>query len=257
MLSHAEAAVIRGYAEKAVELDADLAEAHASLGAAKQEQWDMKGAEVEMKKAIALKPSYATAEHWYWIVLNCLGRYEEGLEHEKRALELDPYSSAINQGVGIAMVLLGRCQEAIAAFDRLLEMDPDFASGYYWSAWSHYQAGDLDRAIQAAHQAVEKAGAQYFYPKVSLASLYARSGRKEIAMRLLDELQSDKSVHYRSSTLVAQVKLDLGETDEGYRLLEQAYLEHDRGLTYFRQFPWLTKYRSDPRWLEIERKMRY
>ena len=100
MISHAEAAIMNGYAEKAIELDDDLAEAHASLAAVKQEQWDMPGAEREMKRALALKPSYSTAEHWYFILLNSLGRYEEAFEHEKRALKLDPYSSSINQGSG-------------------------------------------------------------------------------------------------------------------------------------------------------------
>ena len=257
MISHAEAAVQKGYAEKAVELDADLAEAHASLGAAKAEQWDMQGAEREFKRALELKPSYATAEHWYMIMLNHLGRYEEGLEHEKRALQLDPYSSVIFQGMGIALVLLGRYSEAIDTFERLSEMDPDFASAYFWSAWSQYLAGDMDKAVKAVEKAIEKAGAQYFYPKMALASLYARSGKKERAAKLLDELQADTSIRYRSPTLVAQVKLDLGRTDEGYRLLEQACLEHDRALIYFRQDPWIAKYRSDPRWLKIERKMGY
>jgi adenylate cyclase len=257
MISHAEASVQKGYAEKAVELDPDLAEAHASLGAAKQEQWDMRGAEREFKRALALKPSYATAEHWYMIVLNCLGRNEEALEHEKRALELDPYSSAILQGMGIVLMMLGRYRESLDTFERLIEIDPGFASAYYWTAWSYCLAGDLDKAVQMAEMALERAGAQYYYPKMTLASFYARSGRRELATRLLEEMESDESIRYRSPTLVAQVKLDLGETEEGYRLLEQAYLKHDRALIYFRKDPWVAKYRSDPRWLEIERKMGY
>jgi tetratricopeptide (TPR) repeat protein len=145
----------------------------------------------------------------------------------------------------------------VDSFERLLDMDPNFASGYYLGAWAHYLAGDPDTAVKLAERAIEKAGAQYFYPKLTLANLYARSGRKQLAAGLLDEVRSDKSVRYMSPALLAQVKLDLGETDEGFRLLEQAYLEHDRALIYFRQFPWLAKYRSDPRWLEIERKMGY
>jgi serine/threonine-protein kinase len=257
MISHSEAAIMKGYAEKAIELDDDLAEAHASLAAAKQEQWDMTGAEKEVKRALELKPSYSTAEHWYFILLNSLGRYEEAFDHEKRALKLDPYSSSINQGIGIALVLLGRYGEASDAFERLMDMDPNFASGYYFGAWAHHLAGDQDTAVKLAEKAIEKAGAQYFYPKMTLANLYARSGRGELAARLLDEVRSDKSVRYMSPALLAQVKLDLGETQEGFRLLEQAYLEHDRALVYFRQFPWNAKHRSDPRWVEIERKMGY
>ena len=69
--------------------------------------------------------------------------------------------------------------EAVDSFERLLEMDPAFASGYYWRAWSRYLAGDLEQAVQLAEKAIEKAGAQYFYPKMTLANLFARSGRKQ------------------------------------------------------------------------------
>src|SRR5262249_14342966 len=81
---------------KAVELDDSLAEAHTSLGSAKESEWDWTGAEKEYKKAIELNPNYATAHHWYSGLLAALGKQDEALAEAKQAIELDPLSLPIN-----------------------------------------------------------------------------------------------------------------------------------------------------------------
>jgi TolB-like protein/Tfp pilus assembly protein PilF len=254
-VSYGEAgAVAKGYAEKAVELGGDLAEAHTSLALALQMQWDMAGAERELKRAIELKPNYATAHHWYWSTLIHNGRLEEAFEHEKRAYQLDPFSSVVSQGIGIGLLYMGRVREAIAQFEKLAEIDPGFASVHFWNAWAHESVGEYDQAIEEAKKAVELSGRNY-YPMTALASLYLRAGNREPAIRLLEEIQSDSSGRYKSPTQLAMIKFELGEGDEAIRLLQRAYQEHDSALLYFQELPWLAKYRSDPRWLEIERKM--
>jgi adenylate cyclase len=253
--SHSEAGPLtKGYAEKALELNRDLAEAHASLGLVLDERWDFAGAEKELKHAIALKPNYATAYHWYSNLLGNMGRHEEALEFEKRALELDPYSSVFMQGIGLDLLFMGRTHEAISQFEKTLEKDPGFVSVHFWKAWAHERAGDVQQAIEDARRAAEGLGNAGFR-KLNLASIYARAGKREKAAKLLDEAQSDTSDEYKSPTFIAMVKFDLGEIDEAFRWLEKAYQEHDGFLLYFREFPWCSEYRSDTRWLEIERKM--
>src|SRR6266702_8981768 len=242
------------HAEKALELKGDLAEAHASLGLVLQHRWDLVGAEKEVKQAIALKPNYSMVYHWYAGLLSDLGRHYEALESEKRALELDPYSSTIIQGIGIVLLYMGRAQEAIAQFEKLAEMDPEFASVHFFSAWAHEGLGEFDEAIKEAKRASETQGPHSF-AKLGLASIYARAGKREQAVKLLEEIQSDTFGDYKSPTLVSMVKFGLGENDEAFSWLERAYQEHDLGLLYFREFPWCSEYRSDPRWLVIERKM--
>jgi adenylate cyclase len=252
--SHAEAGPLtKGFAEKALELDSDLAEAHASLGLVLNEQWDLTGAEKELKHAITLKPNYATAHHWYSNVLGSFGRYEQAIEFEKRALELDPYSSTFSQGIAIQLLMMGRTREAIAQFEKTAEIDPGFASVYVWKAWAHERVGDFDQAIVDAEKAVELQ--ENSLTRLNLASIYARAGRREQAVKLLEEIQSDTSGDYKSPTVIAIVKFGLGENDDAFSWLERAYREHDGFLLYFREFPWCTEYRTDTRWLEIERKM--
>lgn len=91
--------------------------------------------------------------------------------------------------------------------------------------------------------------------KINLATIYARAGKKEQAVKLLADIQTGQSGDYVSSMWVALVKFSLGENDEAFNWLEKAYREHDGLLLYFREFPWCAEYRTDPRWLEIERKM--
>jgi len=253
--SHAEAGPLtKGYAEKALELNRDLAEAHASLGLVLDGQWDFTGAEKELKRAIALKPNYATAYHWYANLLGKMGKHEVALEFEQRALELDPYSSIFGQGLGIELLLTGRTPEAMAQLEKTAETDPSFASVHFWKAWAHERVGNFDQAIEDANKAAEiyeNAG----LGKLIVASFYARRGKREQAVKLLEEFQSDTSGDYRSPTFVAMVKFDLGENDDAFSWLQRAYQEHDGFLLYFRQFPWYAEYRTDPRWSEIERKM--
>jgi tetratricopeptide (TPR) repeat protein len=253
--SHNEAGLLaKGYAEKALKLDSELAEAHASLGLVLYEHWDLAGSERELRKAIALKPNYAVAYHWYANLLRTRRRDEEALDYEKHAFELDPYSSIVSQGIGIVLLFLGRVREAIAQFEKLVETDPGFDSVHIWNAWAHATAGEFDQAIEEAKKAIGITGYRTS-AKLNLASIYARAGRRDQAAKLLEGVQSDPTEDYRSSTFVAMVKFEIGENDEAFRWLERAYRDHDGYLLYFREFPWCREYRSDPRWLDIERRM--
>src|SRR5262245_19951526 len=87
----------KAHALKALDLDDSLAEAHASLGFIKHNyDWDWQGAESEYRRAIELNPNYATAEHWYALHLEGVGRLDEAVAHFRRARELDPLSLIIN-----------------------------------------------------------------------------------------------------------------------------------------------------------------
>jgi TolB-like protein/Flp pilus assembly protein TadD len=255
-ISHSQASGIAvGYAKKAVALDHDLAEGHASVGLALQTDWDFEGALRELDRAISLKPSYAPAYHWRWTSLNQLGRHEEAFEYEKRALELDPHSNIINQGIGISLLYQGKVQESISQFEKLIEADPTFASAHLWNAWAHLQLGDLERALVEAKKALEHQRTANDYPRMMLAFVYARAGQKEQARSLLRDIETSNSESYKPPAFPALVRLELGESDEGYRLLEQAFQEHDQMLIYFKEYPWTEKYREDPRWKAIEQKI--
>jgi serine/threonine-protein kinase len=115
-------------AERALELDDALAEAHASLGYILNcFDYDWKGAEREYRRAVSLNPSYATARQWYAEHLAFRGKTDEALEQISKALELDPLSLVINRMKGNILIFGNRHDDAIAQFERTIEMYPDNA----------------------------------------------------------------------------------------------------------------------------------
>lgn len=137
---------------KALALDDRLGEAYASLGLLKKggslKYIDPQGAETAFKRALELNPNYASAHHWYRILLSNAGRFEEGLAHIKIAVELDPLSGVMNHNLAQSYVNLGRFDEAMAQHKKNIEMNPEYPGAYegigtlYWSVY-----GQLDKAV--------------------------------------------------------------------------------------------------------------
>src|SRR5207302_10551196 len=137
-----------------------LAEPHASLGLISIYDYDWATAEREFKQAIELRSGYATAHHWYAILLVTLGRFEEAQVEAERALELDPASTIVNNMLGVVFYESRNYDKAIAAFRKTLELNPGFAPA---------------RAV--------------------LACAYASMGRKEDALAELDQIKASAAEH--------------------------------------------------------------
>ena len=113
-------------AQKALEIDDQLAEAHVTL--AFSAAYELKWSECErlFKRAIELNPSYATAHQWYGEVLLFLRRFDEARVQLRLGQELDPLSLIIHENVGKEDFFAGRYDAAIAQYRKTLERDPDF-----------------------------------------------------------------------------------------------------------------------------------
>ena len=105
---------VKEYTLKALELDPDLPEAHVALGAyLHYYEHDWKLSEPEYKRAIALKPSYATAHQWYSHVLAQQGRLPEALNEIRTAAELDPFSPVILENYGNGLYFIERVRKVV------------------------------------------------------------------------------------------------------------------------------------------------
>jgi len=138
----------REAAMKALLLDGDLAEAHATLGFVKTHEYDFNGAEREYKRAIELNPNYATAYQWYGEMLSYLGRHEEALAQMQSALELDPLSLIINVWRGNSLFYARRYNEAIAQLKKTLELDAGFAKTHKILANLHQVKSNYAEAVE-------------------------------------------------------------------------------------------------------------
>src|SRR5207237_5835692 len=117
-----------------------LTKPNASLGLISIYDYDWATAEREFKRAIELRSGYATAHHWYAILLVTLGRFEEARVEAERALELDPASTIVNNMLGVVFFESRDYEKAIAAFRKTLELNPAFSQAREILACAHATA---------------------------------------------------------------------------------------------------------------------
>ncbi len=241
---------------KALALDDTLAEAHASLAHILMNyDWNWSAAEKEFKRSIELKPDYATAHEWYAIhYLTATGRFEEGVQEMKRALELEPASLVMNTFMGATLYYAGRYDEAIDQCRRTIEMDPNFAVAHWHLGLAYEQKQVLDAATEEFKKAISlSAGSPLM--KAALGRAYAKSQKKHEANEMLNELSELSKQQYVSAYEVATIYVALGNNEQAFQLLEQAYGEHSFHLVYLNVSPQFKPVSSDPRFQDLVQRI--
>jgi serine/threonine-protein kinase len=242
-------------ANKALELDTTLAEAHAVLGLVKTHYvWDWQGAESEYKKAIELNPSYPTTHQWYSIQLRYLGRFEESLAEIKRADELDPLSLIIGANIGLTYHWMRQYDKAIDQLHKTIALDPNFPSAHINLGSVYAAQGKFDKAI-TEFQKVRSLTVNSPFGLSHLGYAYARAGKKKEASRVLNELFEFSKHGYSVSIHIAFVYYGLGDKDKAFDWLEKAYKERAIWLLYLKSEPLLDDLRSDPRYIALLKKI--
>jgi serine/threonine protein kinase/tetratricopeptide (TPR) repeat protein len=212
----------------ALELDDTLSEAHVSLGFIKSDYtWDWAGAEKEFQRAIALNPNYGTAHQWYGYALWKTGRFEESIAEHRRALELDPLSLPVNRNLGLAYFLARQYDLAIAQLRKTREMDPGFVLTREYLGLAYLEKGLHHEAVECCEEATVPVAASP-YAISALGYVYAMSGKKAEAQKVLKRLVSLSEQKYISPRFVASIYAGLGERDKALESLKAAY--EDRSL---------------------------
>ena len=231
---------------KALEIDDSIAEAYASLGYIYGEQLEWAAAEASLKRAIELKPGYATAHHWYALNLVQRGRFPEANAEVHRALELDPLSSAVNGLLGAILNFEGRYDEAIAHLERTVQMDPGFARTHLILAEAYAFSGRYDRALAEVEKAAELSD-----EPGSLADLgfvHAMAGRRPQALQVVQDLMDRQSRNQDGSAgALAIVYAGLGDRNQAFKWLERSRTLLDPVIGELKVDPRLDKLRDDPR----------
>ena len=238
----------------AIRLDDSLPSAHVSLGLAKmQYDWDWTGAEQEFRRAIALKPSYPTAQRMYAWLLVALGRFEEAQTALKRPLAADPTDDFILMELGMSQYFAGQYEQALEQCRRAIALD----TTSYWShmvlGWTHAARGDFPAAIAELQQAYRLNN----NPQViaSLGHAYALAGRRAEAQKVLTELERTSRRRYVSPYDVATVYAGLGEKDEALLWLEKACDDRTGWLAFWVKVdPKFASLRSMPRFQNVLRQ---
>ena len=239
---------------KAIEIDPDSAEAHASLGLVLNHRLDWPGAEAEFKRALQLDPHYANAHHWYGDYLSIKGRHDEALLEAKQALELDPLNLMIGTWVGLRYYFAREYDRAIAQGRNTVELDPNFAAAHLLLGESYVQMGLEKEALAELEKAASLSGNSPLYlAQVGVA--HASAGRQTEALRIINQLRIISRKYYVSPYGIAQIYAALNDREQTFTWLQTAYDDRAVWISYLAVDPVFDRFRSDPRFRNLLRRL--
>lgn len=233
-------------ATRALEIDASIAEAHASLAnIAAWYEWDTAASEREFRKAIAVNPNYPTAHHWYGLFLAATRRFDEAVQELKTAQSLDPTSLIINSDLGYTYYLARRYDDAIEQLSRTLEMDGNFELAHYEAGLAYVEKGNYDQALAEFRNATSLDNKPQALAMIGYT--YARAGKRREAERTLAELETLARQRYIPPYGMAIINAALGDNDKALSFLEKDYELRSSNVFEIGVDPRMDSLRSDPR----------
>jgi len=245
-------------ANKALEIDNELGEAHVSLGWIKTfYDWDWPGAEREFQKAIKLCPYYATAHSWYGWSLCVVGRFDEAVSESEKALNLDPVSLMINAIYGLVLGLNGQHDEAVEQCQKTIKMDPNFTFGHVnlGHVYGFIAARGEEKYWNSAIAELQKVAKGWSYAQGTLGMAYGISGQAKKAKEVLKHLEELSQKRFVSPAHIMFVYIGLNNWDKTFEYAEKALEIQASMLVFLKHWPTLENVRSDPRGQALLKKM--
>jgi len=240
-------------AERALQIDPDLAEAHATRGHIRLNfLHDWQGALEDFDEAIRHDPSYVMAHVWrgFWLVFT--GRTDEGLAELAMAVELEPNALPLVVTHARGLYSARRHHEAAVAIERVVDVDPDNKLARALLASVYIELGRFDEALELAADLAGSAPGGYSLTGVALA----RAGRTREARAEVNRLIEEARQRYVPAYDIASVYAALGDKDDAFLWLDRAFSEPSALLGSLRADPVMEPLRGDPRYLEVERRLR-
>lgn len=246
----------RAAAERALQIDPDLPEAHVSLATALSSYyWDFEGAAAHIRRAIELNPSYATAHNLYSEYLRYRGRLDEALAEARQAEALDPLAPVHQLDTGIVLYLARRYDEAIAQYRRLLALHPDHRYAYFPLALAYAQAKQYGNAVTALDEAGD--GGRLRVQQHTLRGyIHGLTGRAADARQELAALEMLSREQHVSPWHFAIIHLGLKEDDRTLDFLEEAHRHRAWQVRLLPVEPMFDRLRTHPRFRALAEKVR-
>jgi serine/threonine-protein kinase len=244
-----------GAAQRALELDPELAEAHTSLGFVRLFfDWSWREAELHYRRALELNPNYATAHQWYAEVLISQGRFDEAIAEARRAIEIDPISVILRTTLSDTLYFARRYDEAIEQLRRTVEFEPGFVAARTDLGRALTQAGRYPEAIASFEAALRLSGSDS-KASPALGFVYAVAGMTDKARVILKTIEEQRSVRYMSAHAIGVIHMALGERDRALDWLEEAHRERDRAMVWLKVHPRLDPLRGERRFQALLEQM--
>lgn len=242
---------------KALSIDPDLAEAHATKALILLHDYNLRDSEEEFKKAIQLKPSYATAHQWYHHLLLPELRWDESQTEIEKALELDPLSMIINLNYAEFHAAKRNYAKAIELYKKTLELDPNVALAHLSLGGAYGKLKMLDDMRREIKVGIGLA--QESYPQVAKtgeAFIAYLEGDRERVRRMMPDLEANIGEPFGGEAFgVAGLYFFLGETDKGFEWLEESYSRREGGVLAIGFDEFLDGVRADPRYQKLLKRL--
>jgi adenylate cyclase len=244
-------------AEKAVELDPNLAETQTALAIVRfWNEKDCLSGENCFKQAIKLNPNYVTAHEHYAYFLACRRRTDEAITHARLALQFDPFSPMINFHVGGVYWLIHRYDLALEQAHTLFDLEPNFFGAYFLFGLAHWSQGMHDAAVAEMRKAVMLGGGPVALG--NLGCLLGSLDRKTEAQQVLEDLGELEKRRYVQPTYLGLIHASLGNHDEAFAYFAEG-IKHENGMiAYLQQYcisAGLDRLRADPRFPALLKKI--
>jgi len=247
----------RAAVEQALSIDADLVEAHTSLGLIKfQYDWDWSGAEQAFQKALRINSGYAPAHHFFADYLKAMGRFDEALRQIETAQELDPLALAIVTGVGHVLYLSGQYDRSIEQYRRAVELDPDFMVTHAWFGRPYLEKGMFAEALSELETAV-RLSRESTLALAMLGHGLASAGRNAEAMQILENLQERSKSRYVPSYWIAVIYNGFRDRAQVIQWMRKAFAERSSWLVWSNVEPRFAWLRDDPDFAALMKAMNF
>jgi len=242
-------------AERALELDPSLAEAHTSLALVDGfYEWDWEKSEAGFRRAIMLNPADAAAYLWYGRLLTTSGRFDEGYNELKRAQLKDPLSSSINAEIGRTLFYAQKYKEAGEQLRETLELNSMFWPAHVFLAWVYEQQGLFTEALAILKQCDTLDDNPR--TKAFLAVTHALAGEEIEAEKILAHLIEQHKQRYISPYYIALIYAALDDRDRAFHWLDRAYTDRSEWMVWLEVEPRFDMLRNDSRFSALLAKVK-
>jgi TolB-like protein/Tfp pilus assembly protein PilF len=245
----------RAAAGNALEIDGGLAEAHAALGYVKLAyDWDLPGAEQELRRAIELKPDYSIAHQWQGELLMARSSPDEATNAFRRALDLDPLSVPCNLGLGWSFYFCRKYDLAIKQFLGTLEIAPNVPMALYGLGLSYHHKNQHHQGLNEFQKAYASSGGEVA-SVMFMGVTHALAGRKKAAEKELAKLQTLAKQSYVPAVYQAFIYVALNDLDRAFESLLKACEERSSYLIFLDVQPSFENLRADPRYKDLLKQL--
>lgn len=241
----------RAAALRALAIDPEMAEAYVALAMIENLfEYDWRKAEEHFKRAVELRPGYATGRHWFGLFLAMHGRTDEALGHLSHAQTLDPLSPSVSTDVAFAYYLAGQFDNSIHQLNKSLALNADFANAHNLLGMNYVALERFDEAFVELETAKRLSDGHFGTYELIWANAFA--GKKDEARMHLDALPKNKKSPPFDMALVF---VSLGENDKAIDFLTSAYEQRDPQLAPVLTYPPLRPLHGEPRFIELLNRM--